>query len=102
MEVCPAGAISRSAETDAVIIDPSKCAGCKMCMLACPFGSIHFDVEKQVSAKCDLCGGDPNCVKFCISGSLNYEEEEHAYEDKRKGFDARLKSLFKKEAKIEG
>ena len=74
MSVCPAGAISRDAKTNAVLIDEDRCAGCKMCMLACPFGNIHFDNEKLVSRKCDLCDGDPKCVSHCIAGALNYED----------------------------
>lgn len=74
MGVCPANAISRNEETGAVVIDQSRCAGCKMCILACPYGNIHFDHENLVSHKCDLCGGDPECVKHCIGTALNYEE----------------------------
>ncbi|MRI34431.1 electron transporter [Endozoicomonas sp. OPT23] len=74
MSVCPAGAISRNADTNAVVIDEDRCAGCKMCMLACPFGNIHFDNEKLVSRKCDLCDGAPKCVEHCIAGALKYED----------------------------
>jgi len=96
MEVCPAAAISRSEESGAVVIDRDQCAGCKMCMLACPFGNIHFDAEQQIGKKCDLCGGDPACVKFCISGALQFEEEEIAFQSKRSMLDGRLKAIFKK------
>lgn len=96
MEVCPAGAISRDEGTGAVTIDPKKCAGCKMCILACPFGSIHFDATSMVSRKCDLCSGEPNCVKFCISGALQYVEVDEAFDFKRKVFDGKLKEAFKK------
>ena len=36
LEVCPAAAIRRDPETGAVVIDAARCAGCKMCLLACP------------------------------------------------------------------
>jgi len=26
--------------------------------------------------KCDLCGGEPMCVKFCLPGTLTYVLEE--------------------------
>ncbi len=94
MEVCPAGAIKRNEETGAVEIDQNRCAGCKMCMLSCPFGNVHFDSEKLVSRKCNLCEGDPTCVKFCISGALQYEEVDEAFESKRKGFDSKLRTLL--------
>lgn len=76
MEICPAGAITRDAQSGAVIIREENCAGCKMCILACPYGNIHFDAEKLVSTKCDLCQGKPRCVGHCIAAALNYEEAE--------------------------
>ncbi len=76
LNVCPAGAIYRDEETNAVRINQEKCAGCKMCILACPYGNIHFDEKRLVSAKCDLCGGNPRCVGHCIAAALNYEEVE--------------------------
>ena len=97
MEVCPAGAIKRDSGTGAVIIDAKLCAGCKMCMLACPFGNIHFDSKAKVSLKCDLCGGEPNCVKFCISGALQYLDEEESYCDKRISYDSSLMNIFSHE-----
>lgn len=96
LEVCPANAISRNEASQAVEIDQERCAGCKMCMLACPFGNIHYDKEKKVSGKCDLCGGDPKCVKFCISGALQFEEEEDAFYSKRLMFDNKIKKIFGK------
>ena len=95
MEVCPAGAITRNPQTGAVEIDEKRCAGCKMCILACPFGNIHFDKTSMTSKKCDLCQGEPNCIKFCISGALQYVDEEEAYGDKRDSFDSRLKMLMR-------
>ena len=92
-EVCPAGAIKRNTQTGAVEIDEKRCVGCKMCIMACPFGNIHFDKVSKTSKKCDLCQGEPNCVKYCISGALQYVEEEEAYGEKRVSFDCRLKML---------
>lgn len=94
MEVCPAGAITRNIKSGAVEINAVRCAGCKMCIMACPFGNIHFDVGAGVSRKCDLCGGDPYCVKFCISGALQIVDEEEVGQSKRAGFDVRLKLSF--------
>lgn len=103
MEVCPAGAIIRNSVTGAVEINEKRCVGCKMCMLACPFGAIHFDAKALVSRKCDLCQGEPNCVKFCISGALKYIDENMAYEHKRNSFDARLKRTLLQVSKgVEG
>jgi heterodisulfide reductase subunit A len=75
-------------------IDAERCAGCKLCLLACPSGAIRFDPEARVARKCDLCGGDPQCVKHCISGALEFEEAGEAFAFRRAGFDARLKLLL--------
>jgi carbon-monoxide dehydrogenase iron sulfur subunit len=94
LEVCPAGAIGRSASTGAVEIDAEACAGCKMYLLACPYGAIRFDAQARVARKCDLCGGDPQCVKFCISGALQHVEAAEAFAFRRASLDARLKDLL--------
>ena len=26
--------------------------------------------------KCDLCGGDPKCVKYCPGGALSFEDPD--------------------------
>lgn len=75
LHVCPATAISRDPITGAVIIDGSRCIGCKMCILNCPYGSIVYDMKGKKSKKCNLCNGKPSCVEHCIAGALNYEEE---------------------------
>jgi anaerobic carbon-monoxide dehydrogenase iron sulfur subunit len=95
MEICPANAIKRNEETGAISVNQDKCVGCKMCMLSCPFGNIHFDTLKLVSKKCDLCGGDPSCVRYCISGALQFEEEENLFESKRKSLDGLLRQLVR-------
>ena len=74
LNVCPANAIYRDIDTNAVVINQNRCAGCKMCIMSCPYANIHFDNERHVSQKCDLCDGKPRCVTHCIGGCLNYEE----------------------------
>jgi ferredoxin len=32
---------------------------------------------------CDLCGGDPLCVKVCENGALRFEDVEAAISEKR-------------------
>ena len=71
-KVCGTGAIKRDARTGATVIDQSMCIGCKMCMIACPFGAISIEPVNKKMIKCDLCEGDPECVKFCPSGALEY------------------------------
>ena len=69
---CPVAAFTRDNETGAVIIDISQCVGCRMCLSACPFGAISFNEREGTVFKCDLCGGNPVCVKFCQSKALRF------------------------------
>jgi len=75
---CPIDALHVDAVTGARVIDEKKCIGCKLCMEACPAtpSRIRFNTAKNVCFKCDLCGGEPQCVKFCPYGALTFVKEE--------------------------
>ncbi len=70
MQACPTNALSRNGETGAVELADSKCVGCKVCTIACPFGTINYDTNTRKVAKCDLCSGDPECAKACPTGAI--------------------------------
>ena len=48
-----------------VEVDYEKCIGCRTCVSVCPFGAMHFVASDRKVIKCDLCDGDPQCVRFC-------------------------------------
>ena len=73
---CPTYAISRDPVTGMVTVNDDKCIGCKMCLVACPFSVMGFHAEKDVAHNCDLCGGDPQCVKICVYDALEFAEVE--------------------------
>ena len=93
LEICPAAAMVRNSITGAIEIDSSRCAGCKMCILACPFGNIHFDKINMVSRKCNLCQGEPNCVSFCISGALQYTTAQNSCQNNREIFQRFIETI---------
>lgn len=70
VKVCPTGALVRNEASGAIEVDEARCVGCGLCEPACPFGHMHFDVDEGLPSKCDLCGGDPTCVKFCPHKAL--------------------------------
>ncbi|MFO8191839.1 MAG: 4Fe-4S binding protein [Bacillota bacterium] len=59
----------------AIALDILKetCTGCGACVSACPDHMIRLDNECKAD-KCDLCRGDPLCVKYCPSGALKLVE----------------------------
>jgi carbon-monoxide dehydrogenase iron sulfur subunit len=71
---CPKHATYRNYSTGAMEVDPNRCIGCLSCVFACPFGATFLDQQTGRILKCDLCDGDPTCVKVCPSGALTYEE----------------------------
>jgi Fe-S-cluster-containing hydrogenase component 2 len=77
---CPVeGALYIDEATGARVIDPEKCIGCKLCLEACPQypnTPIRYDAQREICVKCDLCGGDPLCVKYCPESSLSFVKKE--------------------------
>jgi len=72
--ICPVEAISKDELLGRVVIDYDICIGCRMCVAVCPFGCVNFDPMEKKVFKCNLCDGDPTCVKFCQHGALQYIE----------------------------
>ena len=65
VESCPVDALSVDENTTAVLVDREACIGCGDCIRDCP-GSVPFLHPGDNKATiCDLCGGDPECVKVC-------------------------------------
>ena len=73
--VCPTGALSHP-ESGPTVLDRARCVGCGICSLACPYGGVHLQAKEHKSSKCDFCGDDPQCVKACPSGILEYKKAE--------------------------
>ncbi len=85
--VCPTGALHLPKNENGVVqYNPNKCIGCRMCTLGCPFGVIHYLADTGKVQKCDLCEGDPECVKFCVPGAIVYKETAEGLSAKRKAY----------------
>jgi carbon-monoxide dehydrogenase iron sulfur subunit len=79
VDACPVEALTIDEDTTAVLVDREKCTSCGACIDACP-GKIPFLHPGDNKATiCDLCGGDPECVKVCHEArydALRLVEEE--------------------------
>lgn len=68
---CPVGALSTSKETGAVLVDKERCIACGQCIEACPGKIPYIHPSGKYVVICDLCNGDPKCVKVCSEGGWN-------------------------------
>jgi Fe-S-cluster-containing hydrogenase component 2 len=72
MHACPVEAIKTDGETGAKIVVDAMCVGCKVCTIACPFGTVNYSAATGKVVKCDLCGGKPACAIACPTGAITY------------------------------
>lgn len=79
VEVCPTGAMTKR-DDGIVVIDESKCIGCRYCEWACPYGAPQYNAEAGIMTKCNFCedelaeGNAPYCVSACVMRALDFGE----------------------------
>ncbi|MFQ6134640.1 MAG: 4Fe-4S dicluster domain-containing protein [Nitrososphaerales archaeon] len=60
--------------TNARVVNERECIGCQQCVEGCAkifdVSRVRFNSKKQVVTKCHLCGGEPQCVRFCPVGAV--------------------------------
>ena len=76
MMACPTEAIKLDPVTGAKIVLDPTCVGCKVCTIACPFGTINYVASRGKVQKCDLCGGAPACAKACPKGAITFVDAD--------------------------
>ena len=97
--VCPVTAITRNEDTGIVNVNYDRCIGCKMCIIACPFGAMGFDPSTRKVYKCDQCNGDPMCVKYCDTKAIEYVNVTDANSKKRVQGAQKISELTEKDAR---
>jgi Fe-S-cluster-containing dehydrogenase component/DMSO reductase anchor subunit len=98
LKACPTGAIQRR-DDGIVLIDQDRCCGSRACVIACPYGAIHYYEKRQVpetpfdevklarhqvgtAQKCTFCaprldrGLRPACIDVCPSGARIFGDLE--------------------------
>jgi Fe-S-cluster-containing hydrogenase component 2 len=92
--VCPKDALSRDATMGRVTLDYDLCIGCKMCVTACPFGGMGIDAVARQVIKCDLCDGNPACVRFCDPGALEFVPATSVHLRKKRNAGRKLSAVM--------
>lgn len=95
VNVCPTGAMHHGPEgSNLVELDQSLCIGCKLCVIACPFGSVRYDSVARVIAKCDTCEGNPACVAMCPVGALEFVDDAEQTRARKQAVADKFKTIF--------
>lgn len=76
VDACPIKAIGDKPPVNARAVK-DICLGVGACVGACPWEMPTLDpnpprITPPKVTKCDLCDGDPRCVKFCPTGAMQY------------------------------
>jgi Fe-S-cluster-containing dehydrogenase component len=101
VDACPEKALSRDDETGIITVDNNKCTGHAKCVEACPYYAIKLHPETKKAIICDLCDGDPYCVKHCVPGAIQWvKATDDSLKQKKKLRSARMAMYrdLKKEA----
>lgn len=72
-EVCPTDpkAIYRDEKIGGgMLIREDVCIKCGKCIEACPFAAVFWHPDQKLPLVCDVCMGDPECVKYCAPKAL--------------------------------
>lgn len=80
VDACMAVALTFDAKKGIVNHDESRCVGCWMCVMACPYGAIRPNIKAKIPVRCDKCKDldEPSCVKACPTHAILWQEEELA------------------------
>ncbi len=78
VEACPVAALAvdTSKKLNTISIDTSLCTRtaqnsvCTLCLDECPGLVVNFHPTTSAPLICDMCGGDPECVKVCPSATI--------------------------------
>ena len=73
LSACNRDALSWDEKVGVVRVDAEKCNGCGLCIDACPQAAIFLDPISGIVNICDLCNGDPRCVKWCTEEVLKFQ-----------------------------
>ncbi|HVL87151.1 MAG TPA: 4Fe-4S binding protein [Candidatus Thermoplasmatota archaeon] len=92
MKFCPTDALVWNARVGSVDLLDERCISCGICAIKCEYDAISFENAEVV--KCDLCSGDPQCVKFCPTDAIRFEDSSNEREvDRERGARERIPTV---------
>ena len=89
LQACPVDAIVINADTGSKDVIEDRCVGCKVCTIACPFGTVNYNQDSGKVIKCDLCGGDPACASACPTAAITYIDADSTGLDRMRAWAAK-------------
>jgi Fe-S-cluster-containing hydrogenase component 2 len=95
VNACPVKALSRDEDLSRVVVDYDVCIGCRTCVSVCPFGAMSFNTIDRKVFKCDLCEGDPQCVRFCDRKAVDFVSPDDVSIDKKREAASRISQAGK-------
>jgi tetrathionate reductase subunit B len=92
MNACPIENAIYKRNDGLVIIDQTKCTGCRNCVDACPYHAIYFNEDLNIAQKCTGCAHllddgwrVPRCADACPTECLKFVEESELEDLIKKG-----------------
>lgn len=78
VDACMAGALTYDGHSQTVLHEESRCVGCWMCVMVCPYGAIRPNLKTKIPIRCDKCKDEvgPACVKACLTGAIILQESD--------------------------
>lgn len=77
VDACMAAALSYDKEKGMVLHDESRCVGCWMCVMVCPYAAIRPNPKTRIPLRCDKCKDrdEPACISACPTAAIIWQEE---------------------------
>lgn len=70
--------VGRNAEREArpvPLVDPARCDGCGLCVLACPGGALAMRAARVIVARPEACTYAGLCERICPRGAIRLPVE---------------------------
>jgi carbon-monoxide dehydrogenase iron sulfur subunit len=77
VDACMAAALVYDKVKGMVLHDETRCVGCWMCVMVCPYAAIWPNIKRKIPVRCDKCKDkdEPACVKACPTRAVVWQEE---------------------------